>query len=536
MPKRVTPGSVAQRPDSSELARVVPSLAPETLHQLIRARGLDACGDVVAAATTSQLQAVFDLDLWRAARPGEESHFDADRFGEWLELLADAADAGAANTLAAMDPKLAIAGLSRYVRVFDVATLPPSRSGDDEALDDDPSRLSPAECQVGGYLVRAIRMDAWDAIVTLLLLLEADHPEAFHAILRGCRGLSNSTPEPDGLDDLLSVPEQLLHDVAGDRDSRRSQQGYSTTADARAFLQLARQPRPAGEPRASHPIAAAYLRAAAEASPNLAETTAADRPAVDAVVRLLSEAGLIAPLPRALLSGTEPHAERLTVIRTLMAHLHEADVVVFAARSGELAFLANTLVAGCSIQSRSFTPNEASEVVVGVCNLGLEHWPAHWPEFAAAARTTPARPVPEDFLIHHDLVRAFEVGWTILHQDVCLFAAKQLIAALKGLRCGDTDTQRGVAVLRRELTIHWKAGTPWRARPALEVIALLDMPAWIGLLGLIAECPVLPAAVKATLEGQLQAVSVTEFDSISTRRQIDTVRAFMARLPELLAG
>ena len=49
----------------------------------------------------------------------------------------------------------------------------------------------------------------------------------FHAVMQGCRRLSNSTPEIDGLDDLLMAPEQQLHDVAIEREHRRSQQGYA---------------------------------------------------------------------------------------------------------------------------------------------------------------------------------------------------------------------------------------------------------------------------------------------------------------------
>ena len=99
------------------------------------------------------------------------------------------------------------------------------------------------ECEVGGYLVRARRTDAWDAIVTLLVTLETEHNHYFHAVMQGCRRLSNSRPEIDGLDDLLMAPEQHLHDVAIERERRRSRHGYATPADARAFLQMARQPR-----------------------------------------------------------------------------------------------------------------------------------------------------------------------------------------------------------------------------------------------------------------------------------------------------
>ena len=127
------------------------------------------------------------------------------------------------------------------------------------------------ECEVGGYIVRARRADAWDAIVTLLVALDAEHGNYFHAVMQGCRRLSNSMPEIDGLDDLLLAPEQHLNDVAIERERRRSQQGYATPADARAFLQMARQPThtrsgasPTGSMKAN-PIVAAYFRAADEA-------------------------------------------------------------------------------------------------------------------------------------------------------------------------------------------------------------------------------------------------------------------------------
>jgi hypothetical protein len=78
--------------DSPQLARIVPHLAPELLHHVIGQRGLDVCGDLVAAATPEQLTMVFDLDLWRSSEPGRDEQFDADRFGDWLDLLVDTGD------------------------------------------------------------------------------------------------------------------------------------------------------------------------------------------------------------------------------------------------------------------------------------------------------------------------------------------------------------------------------------------------------------------------------------------------------------
>ena len=537
--------------DTPLLTRVAPHLAPETLHQLIRSRGLDACGELVTAMTPDQLTSVFDLDLWRNRQPGRDERFDEDRFGEWLELLVDTGDAGA-SALAAIDEDLVIAGLSRYIRVLDPATFEPTAQSDDEVLDEDVhAPFDGVECEVGGYLVRARRTATWDAVVTLLHVLAADHGDYFHAVMQGCRRLSNSTPEIDGLDELLLEPEQQLHDVALERESRRTQVGYATPADARAFLELARRPRhhrpDAG--RASNPIAAAYFRAADEAASSaadrsvrpqeraLAPPTPADVPeSLAAVVDLLAAAGLMPERPRALLEGADSQPPRCAQMRRLMACLGDTDDTAYLKRSRELAFLANTLMAGCSVQGRSFTTQEASDGAVAICNLGLEHWPARWPNAGTLDRASaePAATLPETFLAHHDLVTAFEAGWAVLHEDVSLFVAEHLIATLRDLRCVDAEIQEGLHTLRRELVRLRDAGRPWRARAALDVLSMLDMTVWAGVLGLLDECPVMPAAVPAILEGSTRSVSATAFEFISTASQIRDVRAFMRKLLDVL--
>src|SRR6266566_9491443 len=75
--------------DTPFLARVVPHLPPETLHQLIRYRGLDVCGELVTSATPAQLTSLLDLDLWRHAQPGQDEQFNVERFSEWLEVLVE---------------------------------------------------------------------------------------------------------------------------------------------------------------------------------------------------------------------------------------------------------------------------------------------------------------------------------------------------------------------------------------------------------------------------------------------------------------
>jgi len=57
---------------------------------------------------------------------------------------------------------------------------------------------------------------------------------------------------------------------------------------------------------------------------------------------------------------------------------------------------------------------------------------------------------------------------------------------------------------------------------------------WACLQGLLSECPVLPAALTALVDGQARSVSPTAFACFSTARQIQQVHMFADRLADLL--
>jgi hypothetical protein len=517
--------------ETPHLAQVVPRLPPAVLHRVIENCGLEDCGELVALATPGQLAAVFDLDLWRPARPGLDEQFDAARFGLWLEVMMESGAAAAAQKLAGVDVDLAIAALAQHVRVYDPAAVSPSVSADGDEM---PAVRTPDDgisCDVGGYLVVARRSDSWDAIVGVLTSLAEEHHAYFHRVMRGCRSLSNSKPEVDGLDDLLPEDEQVMFDLAFSRERRREQQGYATPAQARAFLQMSREVRLGHDTAPSgNPIARAYFRAIEWTTGSDADSrsdrllTASDAPpapadsagAIAAVVDVLLDAGILPQPPRALLDAAESVASRLGRIQAQMQFAAGHDVAAYSMRNQELAFLANTIMAGCSIQARPFTAQEASDAAVAVCNLGLENWPR----------------LPDDFLVGHDLVSVFQVGWTVLHQDVCMYTAEQLIGVLARLQYDDREIQDGLDALRIEMTRHWQAGAPWRARDALEAIMILDMPAWATLLALTDECPVLHAGLGASRDSSTRAVSASAFEFISENSQIATVREFLESLPE----
>lgn len=444
------------------------------LHRAMRQRGLDQCVDLIEVATTEQLNAILDLDLWSAPLAGQGEQFDADRFGEWLEALVGHGAATAARVVERLDVHLAATGLSRFVRVFDPGVLMPTAPSDDEPREGGLFEANGAAAEIGGYVVQARREDAWDAIVELLAVLSADRAACFNAIMQECRRLSNGSREPDGLDDLLDAPDQSLHDLGRERDDRRAERGFGTWADARAFLAAARERPPSG--RSQDPAAVAKLRPAGDGPGGL-------RPLIEYLLR------------------------------------HHPDA--YFARGRELAFLANAFVAGCRLRASSFTPSQAVQAAVATCNLGL--------------LLKPAPPAP-DYLVGGGLIGLFEDGWGTLHREVSLFVAEGLLAVLSTVPVGDSDTLEGLHTLERSLETHLAAGMPWLAVDDLDVLSVLDMPAWYGLCGLLSECPVIPDAVTAVVERRTRRIAPDAFAFIGTDAQIRTVRAFMARLPHQLAG
>src|SRR5262249_10091858 len=122
----------------------------------------------------------------------------------------------------------------------------------------------------------------------------------------------------------------------------------------------------------------------------------------------LQDAGVLPrSRPPLLARGSSREPDRLSRIRSLLVRAREEDPALYARREEELGYLANILIAGCSFQSRRFRTVEAADAVLAACNLGLESWPRPWP---AVEKT--------------DLVTVFRLGWSVLHEQVCLHVAR----------------------------------------------------------------------------------------------------------------
>ncbi|HVO09168.1 MAG TPA: DUF6178 family protein [Vicinamibacteria bacterium] len=521
-PRRV----VARLLDAPHLPELVQRLDPQRLHRLVRHCGLEECGEILALATTEQLTRVFDEDLWASAQAGAEEEFDADRFALWLEVLAELGPEVAARKIAGMDPDFVTAAVSRLVFVLDqelaivqaaAAELGSEWEGfDADTLLEGALGRNPSH-EMGGYTIVARRAASWDAVLSVLSSLEHDHHPVFAQLVRRCARLSTEyIVDNGGLYEVLSSDEQLVADMAAAREDRREASGYLTPAQAAAFLKLARTPVPAGE-LAEDPVTAVYFRELqARAKSNLEPAVERERAApADALEREIEQflASVEEPgAPR----GTPPLLpargdERLSRVRAHLLALQEQDPAVYGRCTEELAFLANVLISGCSFRSRRFRPVEATDAALAVCNLGLENGADG-----------------------HSLVSGFRAGWRRLYEDVSLLTARRLADVLSGVRGADA-VERQARDTARRLLRDAGAGEPWRARDAIEVVAVLDQPSWVVLTSLLDQCPTVPRDFDRVPGGEPRLRVSTELDFVSENRQLACVREFLDALPRALA-
>jgi hypothetical protein len=515
---------LARITDNPQLARAVPRLQPDVLHAMVLHIGLQDCSELLALATPEQLSAVFDLDLWKAERAGEEEQFDVARFCEWLEVLVDAGPSIAADRLSTMDPALVVAGLAAAIKVFDLAVFSPDGelSGADAFLN--AGRERGVHFEIGGYLIVARHPDAWEAIVQSLVALHEHQGEAFQRLMRGCRTLSSSDREID-IHDLLQDGEQASFDLSVSREERRERLGFLSPQQAHAFLDASRGVSFSVPPPDDDLVFAGYLRSLASDEPEAAtgesdistsDESPDDSAAVASVVDVLRGAGVIPDPGRPLLTaGHEEPAPAMTLLHEYL-QATEADSQAWVARNQELAFLANALLAGCSVQGRAFSRREAMDAVTATCNLGLARYPAHWPAPSA-----------------QNLVAIFRVGWTVLHDEVSMAAATRVLEALAHVRSSDRDLQLGMRALRSELRKQRHAGTPWRAR-GLEVLASFDLSTWAALAALFDQCPVMLANVCPPGGRPVLRVDPAAFQFIASVEHVTAVQEFLGSIVDRL--
>jgi hypothetical protein len=381
--------------DQPELVAAVRELPAPVLGRLIDRIGLEDAGELVAMASTQQLQDLFDQDLWRAPAPGEDERFRPDRFALWLEIMFEGGEGFLIDQLCGLPRDLVTLAVHRLVLVVDMDTLWQSFTGASEELQRLERALdAPLFEEWEEFRLLARDPAHWDAVWAALVALDRDHHDVLREILERCCALSAEyIEEQGGLYAVLTSDEMLESDVAAEREDRRALLGFVAPADARGFLELARR----GEQLETRdPLTKAYFRASASPMPP-AESPRGDGTAqisapaaVSELIRLLEDSSVVEPprpqplaaLPAGLAAAKEPNesapverssraaAEGKVLLLQALVELRQGKPEVFSQRIEELHYLANVLIAGSS--DRRPRPVEALEEAIAVCNAGLE--------------------------------------------------------------------------------------------------------------------------------------------------------------------
>src|SRR2546423_1398152 len=122
---------ILERPS---LVAAVRDLPAPVLGKLIERVGLEDAGELIALATTAQLERIFDDDLWRADRAAGDETFRPERFALWLRVMLDAGEEVLAQRLSELPEDLLALAVHRLVLVLDTEVVEEQlRFGDEEA-------------------------------------------------------------------------------------------------------------------------------------------------------------------------------------------------------------------------------------------------------------------------------------------------------------------------------------------------------------------------------------------------------------------
>lgn len=363
-----TTSLLARLLDDPELPARVRGVPPDRFGALVREVGVADAGELVALATTEQLVAAFDEDLFVNRRPGQRETFDRRRFVTWLEVLLEAGDAAVARRVEELDEEFVAHALSALVRVFDHEALRERIVAEDEGEAADRA-LEHALCEeIDGYLLVARDEEGWDAVLALVLALDRRDRGLLVRVLDRCAAASAELIDDlEALTEVLTAAETLAEDVEAAREARRSAAGYVEPRAARAFLALARRPMIGPIEAASRDAnTRAYFRERARAPSAGRRVDVGARPARlrgdDRLGRALAALGP-APAPA---SSREP-------LDRALVELGSAAPAVFEERLAELAYLANVVLAAATTdEGLRYTPAESAEVARYTWALGAE--------------------------------------------------------------------------------------------------------------------------------------------------------------------
>lgn len=380
-----------------DLVNIVRALPAERLGALVHDVGLEDAGELIALATTDQLQALFDDDLWKSGEDAEE-RFDAERFALWLEVLFEAGEVVVVQRLVELPREFLCLAVAHLAYVIDMDLLLNDVEMDERYHERVERALDSAASEEWEEFRLVDRgRGGFDVLVMSLLALDTEHSPMLRDVLERCCDLTTTEVEArGGLVKALSRLEAAEESMRGARHERRTERGFVSLADARSFARLVVDDLKYDTGR--DPFTHAYFRdvyGKKRANSDLKHAANPPRPAQKLVDALREELEARPKKPADSLS---------TALELLRARNAEA----YDQRVAELVYLANVLVTVSEPEQRRLRPIEASEAVVRACAAGIDVL-----GFAAQSSTQLASTL-ETLLL--DLV--FRAGWARFASEV----------------------------------------------------------------------------------------------------------------------
>ncbi|RYZ07947.1 MAG: hypothetical protein EOO73_09605 [Myxococcales bacterium] len=361
--------------EAPDLAQRVQALPGAALANLIAEVGLEDAGELVALATSEQLAEVLDQDLWRSEKPGEDPTFDSDRFLVWLEVMSEAGDRFVADRLAELPLDLLTLAFHRHVLVIALDDLRTELSDeeDDDAVAAEKALASCLSEELEDFQLIWRGGEGWDEVLNAIIALDRDHHSLTVSLLERCAHASREhIDDSGGLYDALTADEMLESDLSAERETRLVAHGFVAPSAAAGFLRLALRASQETPFTEHDPLTRGYFRDLAPSASPSSPDRSGPRPG-----QLRGWAGLPAPgrqpptAPLLLGPATPPAREGEPLVISALRELASREPRVFAQRREELAYLANVLVAGASVNGRRLRPVEAVEAAIDCVSFGL---------------------------------------------------------------------------------------------------------------------------------------------------------------------
>ncbi len=487
--------------DDPALPALIARMDAPSLRKLVEHVGLHDAGALIAHTSPEQLAALLDDAIWSRAAGSADETLSIEELLRWLDVWHDIGDEFTATRLIDLGDDFCATAFAQLVRV--------TESGPVEDF----------MAVFGEYRVTARYEDEWDTVHAALNALWAESPD-FLLHLLGRLAFRHSIL---GVND---AARRLHADAAGERRSRRQAAGFVADADAAAVLASFRE-RPLdalASMQAYEPLTALQLRT--PVSPPPIREQEEDEGDDDRDVEISDEDidRLQAALEEAELMPTRQH-ERLTgpAARTREVALERAlgtlEADALSGRMRELAYLANTLIAGTLHEGERFTEEKAARAAMATSNLGFLYLRARDTDSDAAL--TDAEP---------GLVRAFAVGYALIGRLpeivatrlAALFSSPEIRERIgtKPWVLSEVDALVTSGALRHAVLTR-------RFDDAKETVALLqialDPHACTTLRALVDDYPAFPLAIEQPAGGEKVTAATRFIDSPDDLATIEKV-------------